>query len=182
MTWAGLGWRAVSGCCEEGRHGDGTESGRAGGAQLPRGVAPRVPAAGHEDARFLTLRGRRRWGGAPENSRHPQGTSAAAVPYLPDSDGRAHRRAGEAGGVARVSATWGDGRASRGRGHPSCPLLDGPEEAGAAPRPPPRGRLLPQWLVSPVTHGLSVFSVLFKIRIFSLPFVEGLMKESLYVD
>ena len=103
---------------------------------MPRGVAPRVPAAGHEDARFLTLRGRRRWGGgAPENSRHPQGTSAAAVPYLPDSDGRAHRRAGEAGGVARVSATWGDGRASRGRGHPSCPLLDGPEEAGAAPWP-----------------------------------------------
>ena len=148
----------------------------AGGVQgsPPRSQRPgaRMPA--------LCLWGVRR--GASEDSGRPPGTSAAAVPHLPDSDGRGHGQAGEAGGRP----------GSRPRGEtaglpeegtvPAIPVLDGPEEAGAAPRLPPWGRLLPWWLVSPATLGLSAFSVLFKICIFSLPFAVCTMKESLPMD
>lgn len=107
-------------------------------------------------------------GQGARDSERPQGTSAAAVPRLPDSDGGAHGQAGEAWGVARVSATWGAARLPKERAVPAVPVLDGPEEAGPAPQLPPRGRQLLQWLVSTITHGLPAFSVLFKIRIFSL--------------
>ena len=78
--------------------------------------------------------------GPLEDSGHPPGTSAAAVPHLPDSDGRGHGWAGEAG---RRPGSWPRGETAGLPEEGIVPAIPGPEEAGAAPRLPPRGRLLP---------------------------------------
>lgn len=90
----------MSGCCEEGRRGDDAESGRGRWRTVAKRGRPHSPGGQAQGCLLSASAGS--GSGVPEDSELLQGTSAAAVPRLPDSEDRAHGRAGEAWGVARV--------------------------------------------------------------------------------